>query len=92
MIGERENNDRCPVCGGALRRGEATIPYILNGDVIVVVKHVPAELCDDCGESYTTGVVTDQIVTMLQRVKSLRSEVSVVPYEAIETSASVMPA
>lgn len=90
MIGERESNNRCPVCGGAMRRGEATIPYILNGDVIVVVKHVPAELCDDCGESYTTGIVTDQIVMMLQRVKSLHSEVSVVSYNAADAVAKVI--
>lgn len=92
MIGERENNSCCPLCGGVLHRGEATIPYVLSNDVIVIVKHVPAELCDDCGESYRSGTVTDRIVTMLQHFKSLRSEVSVASYTAIDTPAEVVPA
>jgi YgiT-type zinc finger domain-containing protein len=70
----------CPLCGGALEAGEATIPYVLEGDSVVVVKHVPAEICTDCREAYTFGRVTDQIVSMLERLKGLHSEVSVLSY------------
>ncbi|HXF64769.1 MAG TPA: YgiT-type zinc finger protein [Caldilineaceae bacterium] len=79
MTGERGNR-RCPVCDGALASGEATIPYILEGDTVVVVKHVPAEIYRDCHEPFTSGKVTDQIVAMLRRLTSLQSEVSVVSY------------
>lgn len=71
---------QCPLCGGTLEAREATIPYVLEGDSVVVVKHVPAEVCTDCSEPYTSGLVTDQIVLMLQRLKGLHSEVSVLAY------------
>ena len=70
----------CPLCGGTLELGEATIPYVLEGGSVVVVKNVPAEICTDCREAYTAGAVTDQIVSMLQRLKGLHSEVSVLAF------------
>lgn len=90
MTGERVNNGLCPACGGGLERGTATIPYILSHDVIVIVKHVPAELCQECGESYTTGEVTDQVVAMLEQFKNLRSEVSIVSYSAAPVAAEAL--
>ena len=84
MIGEVVKPKRCPVCGGLLEKGEATIPYVLKDDTVIVVKHVPAEICRDCHESFTSGKVTDQIVTMLQQLKELHSEVSVVSYREVE--------
>lgn len=74
------NHNRCPICGGALQHDLVTIPYVLANNLVVVVKHVPAERCLECDEPYTTGQVTDQIVVMLQQLKRLNSEVSVVPF------------
>ncbi len=79
MIGEPENSV-CPVCGGRLHADVATIPFILDDNVVVVVKDVPAEVCSDCHESFVAGRVTDQVTALLRQLKSLRSEVSVVTY------------
>lgn len=79
MTGELVNS-RCPVCGGQLTSGEATIPYVLDGGTVVVIKNVPAEICRDCNEAFTTGFVTDQVTHILQQLKELDSEVSVVSY------------
>jgi YgiT-type zinc finger domain-containing protein len=75
-------NKVCPSCGGTLHPGEATIPYVLENGAVVVVKNVPAEICTDCREAYTSGAVTDQLVTMLQKLKGLHSEVSVLLFPA----------
>jgi YgiT-type zinc finger domain-containing protein len=80
MIGAPESNARCPSCGGRLRQDVATIPYIFPNTVIVI-KHVPAYVCANCQESYTIGAVTDRIAQWLDRLKNLRTEVSVVAYE-----------
>ena len=79
MIGEPENSV-CPVCGGRLHLDVATIPFILDDNVVVVVKDVPAEVCGDCHEPFVAGRVTDQVTALLRQLKSLRSEVSVVTY------------
>jgi YgiT-type zinc finger domain-containing protein len=84
MIGEQEQNNRCPVCGGTIKSGEATIPYLLKDDTVIVIKHVPAEICNDCHEPFTSGKVTDQITVMLQQLKNMRAEVSVVSFTEYE--------
>jgi YgiT-type zinc finger domain-containing protein len=84
MTGEHANSKPCPVCGGSLHTGEATIPYILDDDVVIVVKNVPAEICGDCREAFTSGEVTDRITGMLRQLKSLHSEVSVITYSEYE--------
>ena len=77
MIGKQENNGRCPSCGGHLHPGIATIPFIFP-NTVVLVKNVPAEICGSCREPFTVGAVTDRIIQLLQRVKDLRTEVSIV--------------
>lgn len=79
MIGQLENNGACPVCGGRLHAGTATIPFVF-ADTVVLVKNVPAEICASCREPFTRGQVTDQITQLVKRVKDLRTEVSVISY------------
>ncbi len=67
-----------------MRAGEATIPYILENDSVIVVKKVPAEICGDCRETFTTGEVTDRITSMLRQLRSLPGEVSVITYSEYE--------
>jgi len=80
MTGKHASPKRCPVCGGALQRDLASVPYVLENNVVVVVKHTPVERCVECNECYTTGRTTDQIVGMLQQLKQLNSEVSVIAF------------
>ena len=43
LVGKRWKRYRCPFCGGRLREGKATVPFVLQ-DSVVVVKDVPATL------------------------------------------------
>jgi len=79
MTGEPENKT-CPICGGSMTAGTATIPYVLEKDMVIVVKNVPAEICGDCRETFTTSAITDQITSLLSQLKTLHSEVSVVSF------------
>lgn len=78
MIGAIESSI-CPLCGGRLESGVANIPFILE-DTIVVVKNTPALICTDCYEPYLDGPVTDQVMSLLTQLQTLRSEVSVISY------------
>jgi YgiT-type zinc finger domain-containing protein len=88
MTGEpEEHNGRCPLCGGRLVPNQrATIPFILESTV-VIVKDVPAEVCASCHESFMNGEVTDRVTELLQQLRSLKSEVSVVSYSPIPIAA-----
>jgi YgiT-type zinc finger domain-containing protein len=79
MIGELEKNSRCPLCGGRLKSGVATIPFLLP-DTVVLVKDVPAEVCQSCHEPYVTGKVTDRITDLLNQLRAFPAEVSIVSY------------
>jgi YgiT-type zinc finger domain-containing protein len=83
MIGKPEENSKkiCPLCGGQLRMGLATIPFVLNS-IVAVVKDVPAEICEECDESYMKGDTVDKIEELLQNLKNMDVEVSVINYKA----------
>ena len=47
--------DRCSFCKGKLREGKAEF-MAHAGDEVIVIKDVPAYVCEQCGEAYyTTG-------------------------------------
>lgn len=79
MTGERASSSHCPVCAGRIAPGVATIPFVFP-DTVVVIKDVPAEVCKSCHEAYTTGRVTDRLMEMLNQLRALRAEVSIVAY------------
>jgi YgiT-type zinc finger domain-containing protein len=79
-IGEN-GSKRCPTCGGRLEQGLANIPFIFDGTVIVV-KQVPAEICSDCHEPFMAGYATDEVMSLLNQLRTLPSEVTVVNYPA----------
>ena len=81
MTGVHANKSKiCPSCGGLLEDGKATIPFVVSRNIVIVVKNVPAEICLDCHEPFVKGKATDQVLTLLKHLKSLKSEVSVVTY------------
>jgi YgiT-type zinc finger domain-containing protein len=69
------------MCGGALGRGKADIPFSLRGGVLLV-KGVPAEICGDCGEPFIEGPVIDRVGKIIGQFERLDAEVSVVRYRA----------
>jgi len=83
MTGKLERNSRCPVCGGRLGPGMANIPFLFP-DTVVLIKDVPAEICHSCHEPYTTGKVTDNIIDLLNRLRTFRTEVSIISYPKLQ--------
>jgi YgiT-type zinc finger domain-containing protein len=43
----------CPSCNGEIRPGAATVTLERDGSTIVV-KGVPAEVCENCGEEFVS--------------------------------------
>ena len=56
----------CPTCQtGHTAQGTAT-KTLERGETLVVVRHVPAELCDRCGAPLFTGAVVEQLLALLE--------------------------
>jgi YgiT-type zinc finger domain-containing protein len=51
---------RCPICRqGETRPGTATL-VLERGALTFVVRHVPADVCENCGEEYIDEAATRQ--------------------------------
>ena len=72
---------KCPLCGGQLKEGTTTIPFLI-GEKVAVVKNVPAEVCSDCGEAYMKSSVAGKVESLLDRLEELGYEMTVIHYEA----------
>jgi len=77
---EKSSNSRCPLCGGGLCEGAASLPFFLDRR-IVVIKDVPAEVCADCGEPYMKSGVTGRVEALLDKLDELDSEMSIIHYK-----------
>ena len=42
----------CPVCHAGDRRPGTTTSTMSRGDATIVVRQVPADVCDNCGEAF----------------------------------------
>ncbi len=78
MIGEPEN-DRCYFCGGKLTPGLTTLPFVVSTKV-VVVKDIPAEVCNQCSEAVMSSEVAAVVDRLLKQVHLSGFEVSIVPF------------
>ncbi|MEE8507149.1 MAG: type II toxin-antitoxin system MqsA family antitoxin [Kiloniellales bacterium] len=53
---------RCVFCKqGDTRPGEATVT-LQRGETVVVVKEVPADICENCGEYYLSDSVSEKVM------------------------------
>jgi YgiT-type zinc finger domain-containing protein len=59
--------ERCTFCRGRLHEGKAE--FIARvGDGIIVIKEVPAFVCDRCGEAYYTADISQRIDAVMKDV------------------------
>jgi YgiT-type zinc finger domain-containing protein len=57
----------------------ANIPFMLKHGV-VLIKNVPAEVCQSCREPYTHGAVTDRLTFLLSQMSAFPTEIAVIAY------------
>ena len=72
----------CALCKGSLKKG--MVNHIIDlGDGIIIIKNVPANVCNQCGEYYVdtkTAIKLEEIVEELRRTKA---EVFIINYNEI---------
>lgn len=74
--------DQCVLChGGTLSEGTTTETFT-RGDQVIVIKDVPARICSQCGEAYTSSEVTAEVLREARQALSEGLEVAVRRYQA----------
>ena len=79
MAEQQPPPELCPLCGGGTGPGE-TVFAVELGFGVAVVRHVPARVCDTCGESWLEDRTAERLEQMVDRVRREQSQVEVLAY------------
>lgn len=77
--------DRCDLCGGELGAGKTTLE-IWRGEELLVIKDVPADVCQQCGEAYISASVSERLDRFLSEYQRHRPEryIAVPQFSAVQ--------
>lgn len=78
-MNKQDKKEKCTVCGGNMVEGETTFTADF-GSGVVVVRHVPAIVCDQCGSEWIDDKTVAKIELIVKDAKSKRSEIEVMSY------------
>lgn len=85
--GEKMNDtvDRCDLCSGELRPGK-TVLEIWRGEELLIIRDVPADVCQQCNEAYISADVSEQLDHFLSEYHRHRPEryLAVPQYAAVQ--------
>jgi len=77
---------KCVICKNGETKNGFTSLSLERGVVIIVVKNIPAEICENCGESYFSEDVSTKVLQeaeqRVQESSSLHSQGEVLNYAA----------
>jgi len=72
----------CVICkSGAYKEGLTTV-VLTKDDSVVIIKRVPALVCDQCGEYILSSEITKTVLDMAEEAYSKGTEVEVRPFVA----------
>ena len=73
----------CMLCKcDTVRQSTTTHVVNYNGSVIII-KNVPCEQCEQCGEIFYTDEVAEHLEKMVHNAKKLLQEISVIDYSKV---------
>lgn len=72
----------CVICKhGETKSGFVTVT-LQRDDCTVILKGVPAEICDNCGEYYLSETITEQVLERAEAAVTKGAEVEILRYAA----------
>lgn len=73
--------EKCPTCGG--KRTEDTTTFTVDfGSGVVVVRNVPAAVCQQCGEEWLDEKTSAHLEELVEEAKENKLQVEVLQYAA----------
>jgi len=72
-------SNQCPICVGKLEPGKTV--YTLDlGDGLLVVKQVPARICDQCGEQWIDDRTAEHLERLVGATRQRKTELEVLVF------------
>ena len=73
---------KCVICKQGQTNSGFTTVTLERGRTTVVIKEVPAEICENCGEYYLSDVVTVKVHNLAEQAFQHGVEIEVLKYAA----------
>lgn len=74
----------CGTCNGELKEGITDFIVKVDGNIIII-KKVPALICEDCGEKYYTPTVSKRIDEVMKEYYKSRTDIKNVLAELVSS-------
>jgi YgiT-type zinc finger domain-containing protein len=82
ILNQKLNNMECVICkNGATKDGKTTVTLEKEGSVIII-KDVPASICQNCGQYYLDEEISKQILNIAQETFNKGIEVEIMHLKA----------
>jgi len=73
---------KCVICKqGETKPGEVTVT-LERGDTMVIIRRVPAQVCEECGEYYLAEAETRRVMEIASQAARNNAEVEILRYAA----------
>lgn len=73
----------CMYCKGDTMRAGTTTHVVNYKNCVIVIKNVPCEECEQCGEKYFSDKVAEQLEILVDAAKKLMQEVAIIDYSKV---------
>lgn len=78
---------KCLICKQAETRAGETTVTLERGELTLVIKHVPAKVCPNCGEAYVEEAVAVELLRTAERMTQAGAQVDVRHYVPVMATA-----
>ncbi len=72
----------CVICKQGQTQPGQVFVTLQRDESIVVIKNVPADVCENCQEHYLSGKVTEQVLSQAEEAIQRGAEIEVVGFAA----------
>ena len=72
----------CVICKTGTYKSGTTTVVLTKGDSAIILKQVPAEVCDQCGEYLLSSEITRKVLSMADEAWSKGSEIEIRQFAA----------
>lgn len=74
---------KCFLCKGDMINSTTTYMTTYN-NCYIIIKNVPCQKCNQCGEEYMDGITMLKIENIIEKLKSMLTEIAVVDFESAD--------
>ena len=72
----------CIICKQGETKKGYTIVTLNRGDSSIIIKKVPADICENCGEYYLSEEISEQVLKLAEKAIERNVEIEVLRFAA----------